>query len=140
CTTTPSPFSINVQAVPRQPRSPASARPTGPPPTTSTGTCSNIRLPFSSICKPARPTRARRRPAATASAQCLVQEGEGPALRQRRAVLAVARPLVAAEAVARAGIHEHFHLGPRLPDDLDVGQGNGLVGFAEMELNRAVRL
>ena len=37
CSIAPSVFSIRVQGTPRQPSSPASARPTGPPPTISTG-------------------------------------------------------------------------------------------------------
>src|SRR5262245_21802096 len=37
CSIRPSVFSINVQETPRQPRSPASARPTGPAPTIRTG-------------------------------------------------------------------------------------------------------
>ncbi|MBK8063817.1 MAG: hypothetical protein IPK29_06930 [Betaproteobacteria bacterium] len=36
-TTEPSPWSITRQGTPRQPSSQASARPTGPAPTTSTG-------------------------------------------------------------------------------------------------------
>src|SRR5215470_4823841 len=36
-TIVPSPCSISVQAMPRQPSSPASASPTGPPPTIRTG-------------------------------------------------------------------------------------------------------
>jgi hypothetical protein len=37
CSIAPSVFSISVQGMPRQPRSPANARPTGPAPTIRTG-------------------------------------------------------------------------------------------------------
>src|SRR4051812_38436626 len=37
CSMVPSVISMRVQAMPRQPSSPARARPTGPPPTISTG-------------------------------------------------------------------------------------------------------
>src|SRR6184192_3840349 len=39
CSMLPSVFSISVQGTPRQPSSPASASPTGPAPTMSTGVC-----------------------------------------------------------------------------------------------------
>src|SRR6516165_9866852 len=42
CSMAPSVFSISTQGTPRQPRSPASASPTGPAPTISTGVCSLV--------------------------------------------------------------------------------------------------
>src|SRR6266487_3835177 len=42
CSIEPSVFSINVHGTPRQPRSPASAKPTGPAPTIKTGVRSDM--------------------------------------------------------------------------------------------------
>src|ERR1700710_2525076 len=53
CSMAPSVFSISVQAMPRQPSSPASASPTGPAPTIRTGVRSLTR----SVSTPASPRR-----------------------------------------------------------------------------------
>ena len=57
-TIVPSPCSMSVQAMPRQPSSPASASPTGPPPTIRTGRFLHVRAllgpDFASLCLEAR--------------------------------------------------------------------------------------
>src|SRR5918997_2672003 len=73
------------------------------------------------------------------SGQVPREERQRPLLRHRRVLLDVAAALLAAEAVARAGIHEHLDAGLLLADRLDVGHRDGGVHLAEVELHRAVR-
>src|SRR5262249_32162045 len=49
CSMAPSVFSISLQGTPRPPSSPASARPTGPAPTISTGVCTLVGISFAGI-------------------------------------------------------------------------------------------
>src|SRR4051794_20602973 len=54
--------------------------------------------------------------------------------------LVVAGALVAVKAVLRAGIDVDLDIGPLALDDLDVGQRNAGVLFAEMQLRPHLRL
>src|SRR3981189_2410986 len=55
------------------------------------------------------------------------------------ACLVVTRPLIAVEAVLRAGIDVDLDLGPLGPDGLDVAERNARVLCAEMQLRRPLR-
>src|SRR3712207_5770949 len=67
------------------------------------------------------------------------EELQGPPPGQRGVAGAVAAPLVAAEAVAGAGVDEDLDLRPGGADRLHVRHGDGGIGLAEVELHRAAR-
>ena len=50
--------------------------------------------------------------------------------------LVVARPFVAVKAMLRAGVDVDLDIGPLGLDDLDIGQRNARILFAEMQLRR----
>ena len=106
CSIEPSVFSISVQATPRQPSSPASASPTGPPPTISTGTRALI-----CSCAPAPGSlRYRRAAGVRRTARAAIGIADAPVLLQvrQRALHAEERGLQCGIGVEHAGKAEPF--------------------------------